>query len=248
VTLGYRRADVPGPLDAFGFVVPRAAPPLLAVHVLEREVSGPRARGLPAAPVLVGGALNEGILQSDDGALVATTRDELRQALGVTAEPVLTRLVRGPSDAAIYVGHGARIETIERGAAALPGLQLAGGAYRGVGDRRLRAIGRAAAERALGGRLGGRRDLDRPEPAQLLDSLPGVTEHLARPRACALRRDRAPGRGASPVGGRREGYGRDAHGAAPGWSMRETPGARPGEGARRPPRAMRTWRREPVPR
>jgi len=152
VTLGYRRADVPGPLDAFGFVVPRAERrALLACTFSSVKYPGRAPEGFLLLRCFVGGALNEGILQSDDGALVATTRDELRQALGVTAEPVLTRVVRWPKAMPQYhVGHGARIETIERGAAALPGLQLAGGAYRGVGIADCVRSGEAAAERALG--------------------------------------------------------------------------------------------------
>jgi oxygen-dependent protoporphyrinogen oxidase len=152
VTLGYRRADVPGPLDAFGFVVPRAeGRALLACTFSSVKYPGRAPEGFLLLRCFVGGALNEGILQSDDGALVTTTRDELRQALGVTAEPVLTRVVRWPKAMPQYhVGHGARVETIERCAAALPGLLLAGAAYRGVGIADCVRSGEAAAERALG--------------------------------------------------------------------------------------------------
>jgi oxygen-dependent protoporphyrinogen oxidase len=48
-----------------------------------------------------------------------------------------------------YVGHLARIETIERALAALPGLSLAGAAYRGVGIADCVRGGEAAAEQAL---------------------------------------------------------------------------------------------------
>ena len=49
-----------------------------------------------------------------------------------------------------HVGHGGRVEAIERCTAALPGLHLAGGAYRGVGIADCIRSGEAAAERALG--------------------------------------------------------------------------------------------------
>ena len=152
VTLGYRRADVPGPLDAFGFVVPRAeGRALLACTFSSVKYPGRAPEGFLLLRCFVGGAMNEGVLQSDDGALVTTTRDELRQALGVTAEPVLTRVVRWPKAMPQYhVGHAVRVETIERCAAALPGLHLAGGAYRGVGIADCARSGEAAAERALG--------------------------------------------------------------------------------------------------
>src|SRR5262249_58813019 len=95
VTLGYRRAEVPGRLDAFGFVVPRAeGRALLACTFSSVKYPGPAPEGFLLLRSFVGGALNERVLRSADGALVTTTRDELRQALGVTAEPALTRVVR----------------------------------------------------------------------------------------------------------------------------------------------------------
>src|SRR5207244_10009729 len=99
----------------------------------------------------VGGALNEAVLELDDAALVMRAHDELRQAMGITAEPVLTRVFRWPKAMPQYhVGHLARMETIERRVAALPGLDLAGSAYRGVGIADCVRSGEAAAERALG--------------------------------------------------------------------------------------------------
>jgi oxygen-dependent protoporphyrinogen oxidase len=47
------------------------------------------------------------------------------------------------------VGHATRVETIERLAAALSGLALAGGAYRGVGIADCVRSGESAADRAL---------------------------------------------------------------------------------------------------
>jgi len=167
VTLGYRRGDVPNPLDGFGFVVPRTERrAVLACTFSSVKYPGRAPEGHALLRCFVGGALNEGILESDDGALVAGTRDELRQALGVTAEPVLTRVSRWPKAMPQYhVGHGGRVETIERCAAAIPGLHLAGGAFRGVGIADCVRSGEAAAEQALGSQSPASDRLDRPEPA-----------------------------------------------------------------------------------
>ena len=82
----------------------------------------------------VGGALNAKILTEDDEHLVARARRELAEALGVTAEPLITRVSRWPASMPQYhVGHLARVETIERRVAELSGLYLAGGSYRGEG-------------------------------------------------------------------------------------------------------------------
>jgi oxygen-dependent protoporphyrinogen oxidase len=49
-----------------------------------------------------------------------------------------------------HVGHLARVETIERRVAALPGLGLGGSAYRGVGIADCVRSAEDAVERALG--------------------------------------------------------------------------------------------------
>jgi len=151
VSLGYRRTDVPHALDGFGFVVPRTeGKALLAATFSSVKYPGRAPEGHVLLRGFLGGALNAGALAEDDATLVARARAELRQALGVTAEPVLARLARWPASMPQYrVGHLARVETIERRAAALPGLALAGGAYRGVGIADCVRSGEAAAEAAL---------------------------------------------------------------------------------------------------
>ena len=151
VTFGYRRADVPHALDGFGFVVPRAeGRALLACTFSSVKYPGRAPEGHVLLRCFVGGALNEAILALDDAALVARCRDELRQAMGITAEPVLARLHRWPAAMPQYhVGHIARVEAIEQCVAALPGLGLAGGGYRGVGIADCVRSAEAAAERAL---------------------------------------------------------------------------------------------------
>jgi oxygen-dependent protoporphyrinogen oxidase len=153
VSLGYRRADVAHPLDGFGFVVPRSeGKALLAGTFSSVKYPGRAPEGHALIRCFMGGALNAGLLQEDDASLVARARAELREALGVTAEPVLVRSSRWPASMPQYrVGHLARVDAIERRAAALPGLHLAGGAYRGVGIADCVRSGEAAAEAALGG-------------------------------------------------------------------------------------------------
>ena len=148
VSLGYRRADVPHPLDGFGFVVPRTqGKALLAGTFSSVKYPGRAPDGHVLIRGFLGGMLNAGILEESDAALIGRARGELREALGITAEPVLTRLHRWPASMPQYrVGHLARVEAIERAVAALPGLVLAGGAYRGVGIADCVRSGEAAAE------------------------------------------------------------------------------------------------------
>jgi oxygen-dependent protoporphyrinogen oxidase len=151
VSLGYRRTDVPHPLDAFGFVVPRTeGRALLAATFSSVKYPGRAPEGHALVRCFLGGALDPKMLDRGDDELVDQARAELRAALGLTADPVLTRLSRHPAAMPQYrVGHATRIETIERRLAALPALFVAGGAYRGVGIADCVRSGEAAAESAL---------------------------------------------------------------------------------------------------
>jgi protoporphyrinogen/coproporphyrinogen III oxidase len=151
ISLGYRRADVPHPLDGFGFVVPRTEGRALLAATFSSVKYPGRA---PDAHVLlrgfVGGALHAEILAEDDASLVARARTELREALGITAPPVLVRVARWPASMPQYhVGHLARVAAIERRLEFGPGLALAGSAYRGVGIADCVRSGEAATERLL---------------------------------------------------------------------------------------------------
>lgn len=151
VSLGYRRANVPHALDAFGFVVPRTERrAILATTFSSVKYPGRAPDGHVLLRCFFGGALGGEILSLDDGALLGRTREELRAALGVSATPLLVRISRHPASMPQYrVGHLQRLEAIEARLAAAPGLALAGAAYRGVGIADCVRSGETAAERAL---------------------------------------------------------------------------------------------------
>ena len=151
VSLGYRRADVPHPLDGFGFVVPRTeGRSILAGTFSSVKYPGRAPEGHVLLRCFFGGALDPCVLTEDDAQLMGRARTELGEALGITAPPVLSRVARWPASMPQYrVGHLARVETVERRVLALPGLHLAGGAYRGVGIADCVRSGEAAAEAAL---------------------------------------------------------------------------------------------------
>jgi oxygen-dependent protoporphyrinogen oxidase len=152
VTLAYRRTDIPHPLDGFGFVVPRGERrALLACTFSSVKYEARAPEGMALLRGFLGGALDPGMLQRSDGDLVATARAELREALGIAAEPVLVRVHRWPHAMPQYrVGHLARVDAVEHALGRLPGLALAGGGYRGVGISDCVRSGETAAARALG--------------------------------------------------------------------------------------------------
>ncbi len=150
VTLAYRSADVPG-ARGFGFVVPaveRRA--LIACTYASRKFPGRAPEGHEMLRAFVGGALRSDALARDEAALVDVVRGELRDLVGITAAPELTRVHRHPLAMPQYaVGHLERVAAIEARAAALPALALAGAAYRGVGVPDCVRSGAAAADQVL---------------------------------------------------------------------------------------------------
>jgi len=151
VTLGWRRSDIPHPLDGFGFVVPRAERrAIIACTFSSVKYAGRAPDGFALLRVFVGGALNEGALEGDDETLTQMARAELGEILGIHAPPLLSRVSRHPKAMPQYhVGHLARVEAIEGCLRAHPGLALAGGAYRGVGIADCIRSGEEAAARVL---------------------------------------------------------------------------------------------------
>jgi protoporphyrinogen/coproporphyrinogen III oxidase len=151
VTLGWRRADIPHPLDGFGFVVPQIERrPIIACTFSSVKYPGRAPDGFVLLRVFVGGALNETALTGDDETLTRVARAELGELLGIQAPPLMSRVSRYPKAMPQYhVGHLARVDAIEGCLRAHPGLALAGGAYRGVGIADCVRSGEEAAARLL---------------------------------------------------------------------------------------------------
>jgi len=152
VTLAYRRGAIRHALDGFGFVVPQVERrPVIAGTFSSVKYPGRAPEGHVLLRVFVGGALNESAVAADDAALVAAARAELAALLGAEGAPVFTRVNRYVKAMPQYqVGHLTRVDAIESAVRRLPGLALAGAAYRGVGIADCIHSGEEAAERLLG--------------------------------------------------------------------------------------------------
>jgi oxygen-dependent protoporphyrinogen oxidase len=89
--------------------------------------------------------------QMDDEQLANRVAAELAAVLGMTATPTQTMVTRWPRGFPQYrVGHLLRVSGIEAAVRRLPGLAVAGAAYRGVGIPACIASGREAARSLLG--------------------------------------------------------------------------------------------------
>jgi protoporphyrinogen/coproporphyrinogen III oxidase len=151
VTLGYRREQIAHALDGFGFVVPQVERrPAIACTFSSVKYPGRAPDGRALLRVFLGGAMNESVLEAADADLIAIARAELGELLGASGAPLLARIARHPKAMPQYeVGHLARVEAIEQCLARHPGLELAGGGYRGVGIPDCVRSGELAAERVL---------------------------------------------------------------------------------------------------
>jgi oxygen-dependent protoporphyrinogen oxidase len=135
VSLAYRTDQIPRPLDSFGFVVPLVeARSIVACTYSSVKYPGRAPDGHVLLRAFVGGALQHDLFDQDDVTMAASVRRELRELLGITSEPVLTRIHRHAQAMPQYrVGHLDRMARIDARLAQHPGVALAGNAYRGVG-------------------------------------------------------------------------------------------------------------------
>ena len=135
LTLGYDK-QVRGSLPpGFGFLVPRSEGKRMLAATFVHNKFPHRA---PADRALIrcflGGARDEAILQLSEEEILEIARRELREILGLSAEPQFARVYEWKGAMAQYgVGHIERLDRIERLRRQLPGLALAGNGYRGIG-------------------------------------------------------------------------------------------------------------------
>jgi protoporphyrinogen/coproporphyrinogen III oxidase len=135
VNLTYRESDFPEPPRTFGFVVPIAERRrIIAGSFSSLKYEGRAPDGWIIARTFLGGVMQADMMRLGDDAMIAAARDELRQLLGVAAAPSIAEVQRWPDAMPQYeVGHLDGVAQIELAAAKLPGLGLAGAAFRGVG-------------------------------------------------------------------------------------------------------------------
>lgn len=147
VTLGYPRDAIRHDLLGTGFVVPRVE---RGVSVMAGTwVSSKWPDRTPPGQALlrgfVGGARDGSVLDRTDAELVAAVHRDFAQLLDISGQPSLARVYRWPGLNPQYeVGHLERLAAIDARLERLPGVQLTGAGFRGVGIPDCVAAGRAA--------------------------------------------------------------------------------------------------------
>lgn len=150
VALVYPREALAHPLDGTGFLVPSSEGRLIVGSTWVTAKwphlgSGDRV----VIRCAVGRAGDDQWQSSGDRQLADGVHAELVEAMGLRSSPSAFEVVRWPAAMPQYeVGHPARLSRIDAHLDAMPGLFLAGAAYRGIGLPACIQQGREAAERA----------------------------------------------------------------------------------------------------
>ncbi|MEV5952427.1 protoporphyrinogen oxidase [Streptomyces sp. NPDC051987] len=153
VTLAYRRAGLDLP-EGSGFLVPPVDGRTIKASTFASQKWGWIAEEDPDVVVLrtsVGRYGETEILGRADAELVELSRRDLREAAGLDAVPVATRVTRWTDGLPQYpVGHHARVARVREHVAKLPGLAVCGAQYDGVGIPACIASANAAVDQLAG--------------------------------------------------------------------------------------------------
>jgi oxygen-dependent protoporphyrinogen oxidase len=150
VVFGYRREQVAHPMQGTGFVVPRVErSPLLAGTWVTSKWPGRAPDGHVLLRAFLGGGRDPQRLEDSDEELIETASAELTALLGISGDPVITRLFRWTRQSPQYeVGHLQRVAAIDDHLASLPGVFVTGSGFRAIGIPDCIADARATASRA----------------------------------------------------------------------------------------------------
>jgi oxygen-dependent protoporphyrinogen oxidase len=135
LTLGYYMDQLKHLPPGFGFLVPRSeGRRMLACTFVHNKFPhrAPADKGILRC--FLGGARDEAVLNLTDDEIVAKARQELKDIVKLDARPMFERVYRWRGAMAQYEsGHLARVARIGKRLQDIPGLELAGNAYRGIG-------------------------------------------------------------------------------------------------------------------
>lgn len=151
VGIGYDREVRHSLPPGFGFLVPRSeGKRLLAATFVHNKFPHRAPEDRALLRCFFAGVNAENVWPLSDDQIIGIVRNELQQIIGLRAEPLFARVYKWKSAMAQYsVGHLERLERMERLRQQLPGLALAGNAYRGIGVPDCVRSGREAAKLAL---------------------------------------------------------------------------------------------------
>jgi oxygen-dependent protoporphyrinogen oxidase len=137
VSLGYDEAALTaerGPLNGFGFLVPRGEGVRILGALWETSIYPARApEGKALLRVMIGGATDLEAVDLTDAELLSAVQLDLERTMGLRLVPEFVHIVRHWRGIPQYtIGHERRLRRIDAALAPHRGLLLAGNSYRGV--------------------------------------------------------------------------------------------------------------------
>ncbi|MBI3737590.1 MAG: protoporphyrinogen oxidase [Chloroflexi bacterium] len=149
ISLAYRERDLPRALDGYGYIIPRReGRKALACTWTSTKFPHRAPEGYALIRVFVGRA-GENIPWNEND-LLALAKEELNLTLGITTEPILSRVFMWDKAMPQYnLGHPEILKRIDAALENHPGLALAGNGYRGIGIPDCIRSGELAVERVL---------------------------------------------------------------------------------------------------
>lgn len=135
ISLAFRKGEIKKPLPGFGFIVPRVENRRINACTWSSVKWSHRApEETQLIRSFVGGGHHEEFVSLGDAELLKIVLEELREIIGLTAEPLFSKVYRWFRGMPKYtVGHLERIAAIDEKLKEHKGLFLIGCSYRGIG-------------------------------------------------------------------------------------------------------------------
>ncbi|MBL6959648.1 MAG: protoporphyrinogen oxidase [Anaerolineales bacterium] len=151
ISLAYKLTDLPRPLDGYGYVIPRReGRRALACTWTSTKFPHRAPEGHALLRVFVGRAGQEDDIPWDDASLLEIAQEELELTLGITADPLVSRVFIWEKAMPQYnLGHPEKLAEIDATLAEIPNLAFAGNGYRGIGIPDCIHSGELAVEKIL---------------------------------------------------------------------------------------------------
>ena len=135
VCFGYQRQKIARDLKGFGYLIPRKEGKSTLGTLWDSSIFPNRApEGHVLLRSMMGGATNPGAIDLAESEVKARVLADLREIMGIEAEPDFVRIFRHRQAIPQYtVGHGKRLLALDERLGGTPGLFLTGNAFFGVG-------------------------------------------------------------------------------------------------------------------
>jgi len=151
ICFGYERDRIAHPLDGFGYLVPKKEGRSILGTLWDSSMFENRApQGKVLLRSMMGGACFPQYVRLSDDEVQSRVMADLKDIMGIAAEPSLVRIFRHEQAIPQYtVGHATRLEALGERLTAHPGLILTGNSYRGIGLNDCVAAAQRASDEAL---------------------------------------------------------------------------------------------------